>query len=71
MAEIGVGILEYLSMAAAGCRVPAGNYLMMGDNRDNSADSRVWGFLDHHAVYGKAVRVLLNFSGLHRFWAPI
>ena len=50
------------------CKVPPGKYLMMGDNRDNSADSRVWGFLDAHEVYGKAVRVLVNFSDLKRAW---
>jgi signal peptidase I len=48
--------------------VPAGKYLMMGDNRDNSADSRIWGFLDQREVYGKAVRVLVNFHDLERFW---
>jgi signal peptidase I len=53
------------------CTVPAGKYLMMGDNRDNSADSRVWGFLDHHEVYGKAVRVLVNFSDFGRAFTPL
>jgi signal peptidase I len=53
------------------CTVPAGRYLMMGDNRDNSADSRVWGFLDHREVYGKAVRVLVNFSDLKRSFTPL
>ncbi|KQV78292.1 signal peptidase I [Rhizobacter sp. Root1221] len=53
------------------CTVPAGEYLMLGDNRDNSADSRVWGFLPHHQVYGKAVRVLFNFSDLSRSWTAL
>lgn len=53
------------------CTVPAGKYLMMGDNRDNSADSRVWGFLDHGEIYGKAVRVLVNFSDLKRSLTPL
>lgn len=53
------------------CTVPEGRYLMMGDNRDNSADSRIWGFLDHHEVYGKAVRVLVNFSDLKRAFTPL
>jgi signal peptidase I len=53
------------------CRVPAGQYLMMGDNRDNSADSRVWGFLPHEQVYGKAVRVLFNLSDLSRAWTAL
>jgi signal peptidase I len=53
------------------CTVPPGQYLMMGDNRDNSADSRVWGFLPHEQVYGKAVRVLFNLSDLSRAWTPL
>jgi signal peptidase I len=51
--------------------VPAGQYLMLGDNRDNSADSREWGFLPHSQVYGKAVRVLVNFSELSRSWTAL
>jgi signal peptidase I len=51
--------------------VPAGEYLMLGDNRDNSADSRVWGFLPHEQVYGKAVRVRINFSDLKRAWTAL
>jgi signal peptidase I len=53
------------------CKVPQGKYLMMGDNRDNSADSRIWGFLDEREVYAKAVRVLVNFSDLKRTFQPL
>jgi signal peptidase I len=53
------------------CTVPEGEYLMMGDNRDNSADSRVWGFLPHEQVYGKAVRVLFNLHDLSRRFLPL
>ncbi len=53
------------------CTVPAGQYLMLGDNRDQSADSRAWGFLPHEQVYGKAVRVLVNFSDLSRSWTAL
>jgi signal peptidase I len=53
------------------CTVPPGEYLMMGDNRDNSADSRVWGFLPHEQVYGKAVRVLFNLHDFSRAWKAL
>lgn len=53
------------------CVVPEGEYMMLGDNRDNSSDSRVWGFLPHEQVYGKAVRVLINFSDLKRAWTAL
>ncbi len=53
------------------CSVPNGQYLMMGDNRDNSSDSRVWGFLPHAQVYGKAVRVLFNLHDMSRAWTPL
>lgn len=53
------------------CTVPAGQYLMLGDNRDNSEDSRVWGFLPHEQVYGKAVRVLFNLHDLSRAWTAL
>ena len=53
------------------CTVPEGRFLMMGDNRDNSADSRVWGFLDRREVYGKAVRVLVNLHEPSRAWTRL
>jgi signal peptidase I len=40
--------------------VPAGNYLMIGDNRDNSDDGRYWGFVPEENLVGSARRVWFN-----------
>ena len=43
-------------------KVPEGKLFMMGDNRDNSADSRFWGFLDRELVMGRAMMVLWSWE---------
>jgi signal peptidase I len=42
--------------------VPAGQYFMMGDNRDNSEDSRYWGFLPREYMKGKALFLYVSFG---------
>jgi signal peptidase I len=44
-------------------KVPADQYFMMGDNRDNSQDSRYWGYLPRDYVKGKALMIYWSYEG--------
>ena len=43
-------------------KIPEGSYFMMGDNRDNSKDSRFYGIVEREQIVGEAKRALVSFD---------
>jgi signal peptidase I len=53
----------------APCQIPEGQYFMMGDNRDDSFDSRYWGTVERKQIVGRATSVVLSLDR-NNHWLP-
>lgn len=60
--ETGAGTLADRNDTVRDLVVPAGQYLMIGDNRDNSLDGRFWGFVPEDHLVGRAARIWFNWD---------
>jgi len=65
--EAAAGAVTLYNWTFGPVTVPEGSYLMMGDNRDNSDDSRYWGFVPDDHIRGKAFFIWFNWDDISSF----